>query len=183
MIFSVMAVGCGAVLRVPVLIAARQRQSGGTRDRRRLDGRPSSCVRQQCSVGSFRRSFRRSWLGGPGGRWPRRSSPDPAISRPVTGTALCRDHQRTAFVSSSNQLERHADFGLVLCNVGNIIENHQVDPVESGDGRRQLHGLSLQLAALDAIGCRVAGQLAALHARVAAWVLPWPEIWLPARLA
>jgi hypothetical protein len=28
-----------------------------------------------------------------------------------------------------------------------------VDPVDCGDGRRQLHGLSLQLAALDAIGC------------------------------
>ena len=71
---------------------------------------------------------------------------------PFSEWLVCGDHQRTAFVSGGNQLEQYAGFGLILCNVCNVIENQQMKPIEFGDGRRQLQCLSLHLQALNEIG-------------------------------
>jgi hypothetical protein len=53
---------------------------------------------------------------------------------PIAEGLICRDGDGAAFVSGADQLKEDAGFGLVLGDVGEVIENDQVVFVEAGDG-------------------------------------------------
>ena len=44
-----------------------------------------------------------------------------------------RDHQRTPFVPSADQFEKHARFRLILGDIGDVVEDQQLVLVELGD--------------------------------------------------
>lgn len=45
------------------------------------------------------------------------------------------DQQRSALVAGTDQLEEHADLGLGLGDVGDVIEDQQIEAIEAADGR------------------------------------------------
>jgi len=53
---------------------------------------------------------------------------------PFAEGLIGRDEQRSAFVAGSDQLEQHAGLGLILGDVGDIVEYQQLVLVELGDG-------------------------------------------------
>ena len=55
---------------------------------------------------------------------------------------ICRDQGGSALVSSADQLEQHGGFRLILADVGEIIEDQEIEAVEPVDG-----GLQCQFAA------------------------------------
>src|SRR5215207_6330275 len=54
------------------------------------------------------------------------------------------DEQRASFVAGADELEQHAGLGLVLGDIGEIIEDEEIEAVEPIDG-----GLEIELAAGD----------------------------------
>ena len=85
---------------------------------------------------------------------------------PVSERLVCCDQQRAALVAGGDEFEQHAGLGLILGDVGEIIEDQQVEPVQLGDGCGQLQRLSLDLEALDEVGgaheqCTVAASISA----------------------
>src|SRR5262249_61374218 len=61
---------------------------------------------------------------------------------PLAEGLVCSNEERSALVSGGDQLEEDAGLGLVFGDVGDVVENEQVEEVEPGDG-----GLERQLAA------------------------------------
>ncbi len=59
---------------------------------------------------------------------------------------------RTAFVSLADQLEQHGGFGLVLANVGQVVEHEQVAAVELGERGLKGEVLSRGLQSLHQFG-------------------------------
>ncbi len=53
-----------------------------------------------------------------------------------------RDQQGSAFIAGSNQLEQHTGLGLILGDVGDIVEDQQLVLVELGDGGLKRPALS-----------------------------------------
>ena len=45
-----------------------------------------------------------------------------------------RDEQGSAFIAGGDQLEQHTGLGLILGDVGDIVEDQQLVLVELGDG-------------------------------------------------
>ena len=72
---------------------------------------------------------------------------------PRTEGLVCGDQHGSPFVSGADQLEQHAGLGLILCNVGDVVEDEQVKFVEFGDSAFQRKVASGLLKLLDQIGC------------------------------
>ena len=66
---------------------------------------------------------------------------------PFAERLICRDQQRTALVARADQLEEDAGLGLILGDIGEIVEDQQVIFVELVDGRfeREIAPGDLQL--------------------------------------
>ncbi len=62
------------------------------------------------------------------------------------------DHERASLVSGGDELEQNAGFGLVLVDVGQIVEDQEVELVELLDRRRQCELLAGNLELLNEIG-------------------------------
>jgi hypothetical protein len=62
------------------------------------------------------------------------------------------DHDGTPLVTGTDQFEEHARFGLVLGDIGQIVEDEQIELVELVDGSFQLQLASRDLKLLDEIG-------------------------------
>ena len=62
------------------------------------------------------------------------------------------DQQRSALVACADQFEQDARLRLVLGDIGEIVEDHQVIFVELGDRGLELQSLSRQLQLLDDLG-------------------------------
>lgn len=62
------------------------------------------------------------------------------------------DHDGTPLVTGGDELEEHARLGLVLGNVGQVVEDEQIELVELVDGGFQLQLASRDLKLLDEIG-------------------------------
>ena len=69
--------------------------------------------------------------GGQGHRW---IGKDPV---PIPERLICRDGDGASFVSGTDQLEQDAGFGLVLGDVGHVIEDDQLVFVQACDGDRK----------------------------------------------
>ena len=53
---------------------------------------------------------------------------------PGTEWLVGRDQHGAAFVACADQFEQHAGLGLILCDVGDVVEDQQVELVELCDG-------------------------------------------------
>ena len=82
--------------------------------RPRAGGLGPACVRAQRGGGSFRRSSRRWWRDGRGGRRQRPSLPGPGRSCPIAEWLVGGDQQRSPLVPGADQFKEHAGFGLVF---------------------------------------------------------------------
>lgn len=71
---------------------------------------------------------------------------------PIAEGLICRDGDGASFVSGTDQFEQDACFGLVLGDVGEVIENDQVVFVEAGDGGLEGKFAARDLQFLDEIG-------------------------------
>lgn len=65
-----------------------------------------------------------------GSQGHRRIGEDPA---PFTEGLVGGDEHRAVLVARADQLEQHAGLGLVLADIGNIVEDDQVVAIELGD--------------------------------------------------
>ncbi len=63
-----------------------------------------------------------------------------------------RDQQGSAFIAGGDQLEQHAGLGLILGDVGDIVEDQQLVLVELGDGGFEPHLPARHLQSLDEVG-------------------------------
>ena len=64
------------------------------------------------------------------------------------------DEERASLVAGADELKEHAGFGLVFGDVGDVIEDQQVEFVELGNGSFESELATGNLQALDEIGCR-----------------------------
>ncbi len=71
---------------------------------------------------------------------------------PIAEGLICGDGDGASFVSGADQLEQDAGFGLVLGDVGEVIENDQLVFVEAGDGCLEGEFAASDLQFLDQIG-------------------------------
>jgi hypothetical protein len=53
---------------------------------------------------------------------------------PIAERLVGRDEQESAFMAGGDQLEHHTGLGLIVGNVGDVVEDQQVVLVEFGDG-------------------------------------------------
>lgn len=72
---------------------------------------------------------------------------------PFTEWLVCRDEQRASFVAGADELEEDAAFGLILGDIGDVVEDEQVEFVEFGDGGFESEVLPSCLQLLHEIGC------------------------------
>ena len=63
------------------------------------------------------------------------------------------DEHRSSFVSRADQFEQNARLGLILCDIGEIVENQQMIFVELGDCRFEHEIAARDLELLHEIGC------------------------------
>lgn len=84
--------------------------------------------------------------GGERHRW---IGEDPA---PFAEGLVGGDHQGTALVAGADQLKQNARLGLVLGDVGEVVEDQQIEAVEPTDGRLQAELAPGDLQLLDEIG-------------------------------
>src|SRR6266511_4219471 len=63
---------------------------------------------------------------------------------PLTERLVCGDEDGAAFVARADELEQYAGLGLILADVGEVVENQEVEAVETVDG-----GLEGEFAAGD----------------------------------
>src|ERR1700691_1954009 len=61
------------------------------------------------------------------------------------------DQQRAPFLAPADEFEQHAGFGLILADIGDVIEDEQVIFVELGDGVFEIELTTRDLQALDEI--------------------------------
>ena len=52
---------------------------------------------------------------------------------PRTEGLVCGDQHGAPFISGADQLEQHAGLGLILGDVGDVVEDQQVKFIEFGD--------------------------------------------------
>lgn len=65
---------------------------------------------------------------------------------------VCGDHDGAPFVSCCDELEEDAGFGLILPDIGEVVEDQQVEAIELCDFVGEVQRLSCGLQALDEIG-------------------------------
>ena len=63
---------------------------------------------------------------------------------PLTERLVCGDERNEQFVAALMKLEQHAGLGLILADVGEVVEDQEVEAVEPVDG-----GLEGEFAAGD----------------------------------
>ena len=84
-----------------------------------------------------------------GGQGHRRVGEDAV---PIAEGLICCDGDGASFVSGADQFKQDAGFGLVLGDVGEVIENDQVVFVEARDGGLESKFAASDLQFLDQIG-------------------------------
>lgn len=62
------------------------------------------------------------------------------------------DEDRAPFVAGTDQLEQHAGLGLILGDVGEVVEDQEVEPVEAREGRFEGEVAPGDLELLDEVG-------------------------------
>ena len=72
---------------------------------------------------------------------------------PFAKRLICRDEKRASFISCADQFEEDAGFGLILGDVGEVVENEEVVFVELVDRGLEGEVTSRDLQLLDEIGC------------------------------
>ena len=70
---------------------------------------------------------------------------------PIAEGLICRDGDGASFVPCADQFEEDAGFGLVLGDVGQVIEDDQLVVVEAGDGRLECQFSACDLQLLNEI--------------------------------
>ena len=65
------------------------------------------------------------------------------------------DQQGAALVAAADQLEQHAGFGLILPDIGDVVEDEQVILVELGDRAFEAEFTARDLQALDEFAGRM----------------------------
>ncbi len=73
---------------------------------------------------------------------------DPCSIRRRAG---CRDQDRPPLIAGRDQLEQHAGLGLILGDVGEVVEDQEIELVELGDGVLELKFSARDLQLLDQI--------------------------------
>ena len=71
---------------------------------------------------------------------------------PFAEGLVCRDQEGSAFIAGGDQLEQHTGLGLILGDVGNIVEDQQLVLVELGDGGFEPQLPAGYLQSLDEVG-------------------------------
>src|SRR5258708_184133 len=74
-----------------------------------------------------------------------------AALAPFTERLVGRDQQGSAFIAGGDQLEQHTGLGLILGDVGDIVEDQQLVLVELGDGGLELQVPTRHLQPLDKV--------------------------------
>lgn len=72
---------------------------------------------------------------------------------PLAKWLVCGDQHRALFISGADEFEQHAGLGLVLGDVGEIVEDQEMEFVEPADGNFEAEFASSHLEFLDEIGC------------------------------
>lgn len=72
---------------------------------------------------------------------------------PLAERLICRDEQRAPFVSGADQLEEDAGFGVILGDIGDVVEDEEMIFVELVDRGLEGKVTSRNLQLLDEIGC------------------------------
>src|ERR1700712_891915 len=67
---------------------------------------------------------------------------------PAREWLIGRDEKTFSFISLGYQLEQQAGFSLVLPDVGQVVQDNQIEAIEFGECRRQLQALSRYLKLL-----------------------------------
>ena len=74
------------------------------------------------------------------------------IRAPFAERLIGRDEHGAPLVARGDQLEQHAGLGLILGDVGDVVEDEQIVAVELGDRGFERQFASRRLQALDEIG-------------------------------
>jgi hypothetical protein len=70
---------------------------------------------------------------------------------PCAEWLVCGDQHRAPLVAGSDQLEQHARFGLILADIGNVVEDQQLILVKLGERVFERELAACDLQALDEI--------------------------------
>src|SRR5512132_497142 len=71
---------------------------------------------------------------------------------PLTERLVCGDEDGAAFVARADELEQYAGLGLILADVGEVVENQEVEAVEPVDGGLEGEFAAGDLELLDEVG-------------------------------
>jgi hypothetical protein len=71
---------------------------------------------------------------------------------PVTERLICGDEDGAAFVARTDELEQDAGFGLILADVGKVVEDQEVEAIEAVDGGLEGEFTAGDLEFLDEVG-------------------------------
>ena len=82
----------------------------------------------------------------------RRPHPPNAIALPFAERLVGGDEDRAALVACADELEQHAGLGLVLGDVGEIVKDQELEPVETVDGGLEGQFATGDLELLDEVG-------------------------------
>src|SRR5512132_3018623 len=71
---------------------------------------------------------------------------------PLTERLVCGDEDGAAFVARADELEQHAGLGLILADVGEVVEDQEVEALEPVDGGLEGEFAAGDLELLDEVG-------------------------------
>ena len=71
---------------------------------------------------------------------------------PLTERLVCGDQDGAAFVAGTDELEQDAGLGLILADVGEVVEDQEVETVEAVDGGFEGEFAPRDLEFLDEVG-------------------------------
>ena len=71
---------------------------------------------------------------------------------PLAERLVGGDEHRATFVSCADELEQHAGLGLVLGDIGEIVEDQEVEAIEPIDGGLEIELATRDLELLDEVG-------------------------------
>jgi hypothetical protein len=71
---------------------------------------------------------------------------------PLTERLICGDEDGAAFVAGTDELEQDAGLGLILADVGEVVEDQEVEAVETVDGGLEGEFAAGDLEFLDEVG-------------------------------
>src|SRR5512134_3939851 len=71
---------------------------------------------------------------------------------PLTERLVCGDEDGAAFVAGTDELEQHAGLGLILADVGEVVEDQEVEAVETVNGGLEGEFAAGDLELLDEVG-------------------------------